>query len=171
MSKFENILISKQGAEGGFYIIPQGNGDTATPEATLLGLIDRNNGIPLPEWAEEDGLASADLKEHREWYTQRMGEEAYAALIMKPGVVLDVSDLKWDAVDEEGDLVEIEPDVSYRSERLAEMLGLDTSVEGFDAMQAELEIASTYASQPTDEATLAEAEGQSFEQDKKQQHG
>jgi len=137
------ILITKDEHEGGFYIVPQGNGDTARVE----------DPASIPEWAE--GLAVADLKEHREFYIKRIGEEGYAAMTKD---TLNYADLSWTAADQEGDLVAIEADHTWRSENLADVLGL----EPFDELNADVEVASTMASQPADEKSLAEVEGKSF---------
>lgn len=145
------ILIHRDGEQGGFEIETQGNGNTArivTPHADM------------PEWALNEQLVSADMKERQDFYEKRIGAEGYAELIGKEEAI-QFRDLKWDAVDNEGDIVTIEPNHSWRSENLADMLGLDPSVEAFDAMQADALI-DTDKTQPTDEQTLAEAEGQNF---------
>lgn len=133
MTQHSRILVTKDEHEGGFYIIPQGNGDTA--------MIDRSED--LPDWLE-DGLASADLREHREFYAKRIKGEAYPELF---GDTMNYEDILWDAVDEEGDIVKIEPDQTWRLENLADKLGL----EPFDALEADAEISSkeTTSGEPT----------------------
>lgn len=161
-SNHSRILVHKEGEEGAFFIQPMGNGDTASV----------SHDTDLPEWASNDlqGLATADLKERREWYTQRIGEEGFQQFASPDA--LAYQDLKWTAADAEGDLVEIEADHSWRSENLANLLGLDTSVEGFDkgieGASVEIAVAETYRGDELDEMTLAEAEGKTFEGVEKQ---
>lgn len=134
MTQHNRILVTKDEQEGGFYIIPQGNGDTA--------MIDRSE--ELPEWAESESLASADLKEHKEFYAKRVGADQYGELFSN---TMGFEDLLWDAVDEEGDIVKIEPDQAWRLENLADKLGL----EPFDELEATAEISSkdTAMGEPT----------------------
>lgn len=151
MSKHERILIHKAGEEGGFFIEPMGNGDTAK----VLDDVD------LPDWASNDisTVATADLKERRDWYIERIGEEGFSEFATPEAI--DFSDLKWTAADEAGDLVDIEPDYQWRAEHLAEALGLDTSVEAFDAMEG-TSVESTYKGDAEGLATLEEGQQQSF---------
>lgn len=139
MTQHTRILVTKDEHEGGFYIIPQGNGDTA--------MIDRSED--MPEWLD-DGLASADLKEHREFYAKRVGADQYGSLF---DGTMNYEDILWDAVDEEGDIVKIEPDQTWRLENLADKLGL----EPFDALDATAEISSKEAT--SGEPTLGEVTG------------
>lgn len=121
-----------------------------------------------PIWAE--GLAVAMLAERVGFYERALG--ALAAESLRMPEVFEYADLSWVGVDEEGDEVEVEASHSYRSEQLAMHLGIDTSEAGWDASLpgavAEAEVAHTYQTHPTDERTLAEAEGITFGQVEKQ---
>ena len=151
MSKHERILIHKDGEEGGFFITPLGNGDTAKV----------TDDVDLPDWASNEltAVATADLKERRDWYTARIGEEGFKEFASPEA--LEFSDLKWTAADEAGDLVDIEPDYQWRAENLATVLGLDTSVEGFDAMEG-TSVESTYKGDTEGLATLEEGQQKPF---------
>lgn len=152
MTSNKRLLVHRDGEEGGFEIEPQGNGNTAkvvTPPNDL------------PDWAINEQIVSADMKERREFYEQRVGAEGYTDILGKEEAI-QFQDLKWTAVDNEGDLVIIEPNHSWRLENLADILGLDTSAEAFDAMQHDAMIVADYTANPTDEQTLAEAERQDF---------
>lgn len=152
------ILIHTEGQEGGFFI----HGVTGQ-------IITTDEDHEMPEWAEE-AIVNANLQERRTWYTQRIGETAFVALGTPDA--LEYKDLGWIAVDQEGDLVEIDADVQWRSENLAELLNIDTDADAFDktieGVTHEALIADDYRRNPTDEATLAEAEGKTFEEVEKQ---
>lgn len=164
--KHSRILIHKDGEEGAFFIEPMDNGDTARV------CLDTD----IPEWASNDitSVATADLKERREWYTARIGQEGFEQFASPDA--LSFQDLKWIAADTEGDLVEIEADHVWRSEKLADALGLDTSPEGFDkgihGADIEVAVMETYKTDPTEEETLREVEGVGFvEASKKASNG
>lgn len=148
----KRILIHREGEEGGFEIELQGNGKTAkvaTPPNEL------------PDWAINEQIVSADMGERKEFYERRVGAEGYTDILGKEEAI-QFQDLKWTAVDNEGDLVIIEPNHSWRLENLADILGLDTSAESFDTMDHDAMVVADYLANPTDEQTLAEAEQQSF---------
>ncbi len=149
----DRILIHTEGQEGGFFI------------SAITGEIIRDDhSEELPEWAEE-ALVNANLQERRTWYTQRIGETAFLKLGTPDAI--EYKDLGWVAVDQEGDLVEIDADNQWRSENLANLLNIDTDADAFDkAIEGathEALIADEYRKNPTDEETLAEVEGKSFE--------
>lgn len=157
----EPILVTMQDQEGGFFILPQGNGDTAT-------IVDPNL---IPDWVGEHigegntGLASANLKEYRDWIVSRVGQEYYDASIPKDHI--EFNHMQWDAVDNEGDIVVIAADSQARTEKLATILGFDQTVEGaeaaWDGMKAdEVIITKSYADVQTDEASLDEVSDQKF---------
>ncbi|WP_266031253.1 hypothetical protein [Brucella intermedia] len=147
MSK--HIAIVKEGHEGGLHI------DAMTGQITTLP-------DERPDWA--DGYAVALLTERTGWYERRLGQQL-AENIRKPDV-MDVRDLGWVAFDAEGEEVEVEADTDYRMDVLAKLLDVDR--EDFSANQrfkntvVEAEVAHTYVTNPTEEATLAELEGQTF---------
>jgi hypothetical protein len=135
------FAVHKEGLEGVVILLPQGNGDTA--------MIDKaaTDGV-IPSWVQEERLISANLKEHRDWYTARCGEDLYTLGDPERGIapigghdMYEVSDLAWDAVDEEGDIVamrdnqgntlpfSIAPDFAKRSINLAQLLGLTPEID------------------------------------------
>ena len=125
-----------------------------------------------PTWAE--GLAVAMLGERTGFYEKRLG--ALLTEDLRSPEVLEYADLSWVGVDEEGDEVEVEASHEFRSVKLAELLGIDTTEAGWDATMegavAEAEVTHTYATHPTDERSLAEAEGVTFgEAEKKAAQG
>lgn len=159
-------IVVKEGHEGAFQI------------STLDGSViyDGPNDC-LPDWAPE-GLINADLHERRQWYIARLGKENLT--LLGQGSVLDVSDLKWNAMDGSTmDVVEIGADVSWRAEKLAGLLGLtpegqtlDENIALFDKGlggegSIEREVANSYEARPTDadllehdEKTFADGEGE-----------
>ena len=147
----KRIVIHKNGEEGAFHV------DAMT--GMILTPADER-----PIWAE--GLATAMLAERVGFYERSIGAQ------MPEGVrspdAINYADLSWAAVDAEGDEVEIEASHEFRSEVLAELLQIDTSVAGWETLM-ENSVAShaadyTYMTQPTDEVTLAEAESVTFGQ-------
>ncbi|MER9178909.1 hypothetical protein [Mesorhizobium sp. M0767] len=114
-----------------------------------------------PEWAE--GLAEALMDERATYYRTRLGSvpENVAA-----PELLSANDLEWVGVDAEGDEVHVEADHEYRMGILATALGIDREdydqERNFQNSIAQAEATHTYKTQPTDEATLEQAEGQSF---------
>lgn len=144
------IAIIKAGHEGGIHI------DALSGQVIQEG--------ELPAWAE--GYVVAALSERTGWYEKRLGIQLPEA-IRKPEVIL-VDDLEWLGLDGEGDEVHIEASNDTRMECLAKHMGLDLDAEGFEhspLMQqaiARAEATHTYATHETDEATLEEAEGQTF---------
>jgi hypothetical protein len=154
----DRILIHTEGQEGGFFI------------SALSGqIITTDADHEMPEWAEE-AIVNANLQERREYYTQRIGEQAFLALGTPDAI--EYKDLGWVAADQEGDLVEIDADTQWRSENLANLLGIDTDADAFDktleGVTHEAIIADDYRKNPTEEETLAEAEGKSFEEVERQ---
>jgi len=145
------IAIHKAEHEGAFHI------DALTGQVTTP--VDER-----PEWAE--GFAVALLGERTGWYEQRLGKELPES-IRKPELI-DASDLGWIAFDAEGSEVEIEADSDHRMDVLAGILNIDR--EDFDGEKelqgtvAEAEVNHSYTTQPTEEATLEEVEGKSFEE-------
>lgn len=145
------IAIHKANHEGAFHIDAL-TGQVVTP------VDDR------PDWAE--GFAVALLGERTGWYEQRLGQHLPDS-IRKPEMI-DASDLGWIGFDHEGSEVEIEADGDHRMDVLAGLLNIDR--EDFDGgallenTLAEAEANHTYTTHPTDEATLEEVEGKSFEE-------
>ena len=144
------IAIIKDGHEGGIHI-----------EALTGQVIQEGE---LPAWAE--GYVVAALKERTGWYEQRLGANL-PPHIYQPEV-MKADDLEWLGLDAEGEEVHIEASLETRFENLATYMGLDTSVEGYmdspvlKNAVATAEIAHTYTTHPTEEATLAEVEGHTF---------
>lgn len=125
-----------------------------------------------PDWT--DGLATALLAERVGYYERSLGH--HLPENMRTPDAMNYADLSWIGVDAEGDEVEIEASQDFRSEVLSTVLEIDTSAEGWEQLMANAvaghESDYTYMSQPTDEETLAEAEGQTFSQaDKKSAEG
>ncbi|TPJ33698.1 hypothetical protein [Mesorhizobium sp. B2-8-3] len=147
MSK--QIIITKTGEEGAIFIDHL--------EGKVLTAADER-----PEWA--DGLANAMLAERSGWYEKRLGKQLSAELARPETIAFE--DLEWIGIDAEGDEVHLEADQDYRMDKLAEMMGIDRQdfdgEKNFKNAIASAEVAHTYATQPTSEATLEEAEGQSF---------
>lgn len=145
------IAIHKANHEGAFHIDGL-TGQVVTP-------VDER-----PDWAE--GFAVALLGERTGWYEQRLGQQLPES-IRKPEMI-DASDLGWIAFDHEGSEVEIEADADHRMDVLAGILNIDR--EDFDGEKtignvlAEAEAIHSYSTHPTEEATLAEVEGKSFEE-------
>lgn len=141
----KGILITLEGHEGGFYVYPQGNGNTGT--------FDPNE---VPDWASNERIASCNLEEFYKWTTERIGQEGTDKIVVPEGAIA-FNLLQWDALDEHDNVVVIAPDLTARSEQLAKWLGMDTSVEAFDAMKADaLIITKSYAD--TDEQSLKDLE-------------
>lgn len=149
------ILVVKTGEEGGFPLYPQGNGNTATFDPTTL-----------PEWAINERIASADIGELKDWLISRVGPQQFEDLDkVNKFDQIEFDCLKFDALDEEENLVIRRPSEDIRSIWLAELLGLDTDVEAYDAMEATaIAVAKTYEDQPADERAFNEVEGQGFEE-------
>ena len=147
------IAIHKAGLEGAFHIDAL-DGRVVTP-------VDER-----PDWAE--GFAVALLGERWGWYEQRLGRNLPDS-IRKPEMI-DANDLGWIAFDHEGQEVEIEADSDHRMDILAGLLNVDREdfdgEKNFQGSLAHAEATHSYATQPTSEATLEEAEGLSFGQDK-----
>jgi len=117
-----------------------------------------------PAWSE--GLATAMLAERWGFYEKALGVQM--ADQFRTPEAFEYADLSWVGVDEEGDEVEVEASHEHRSMVLAAALGIDVTEEGWDksieGTVAEAEVLHTYATHPTDEQTLAEAEGVTFGQ-------
>jgi hypothetical protein len=148
----KRIAIVNGDLEGGFHI-----------DATTFQVI-QDGTDSLPEWAQ--GVVVGLMGERNGWYEKRMGQLPEA--VMKPDTI-QFGDLEWLALDHNGDEVHIEANEEVRHQVLAGYLGLDISdAESFAASPvfanalARAEIDAGRFTQPTDEATLAEAEGQSF---------
>lgn len=154
MSNNGRIAVHKDGEEGAIHI-DRLEGRVLTPAD------DR------PEWA--DGLAAAMLAERVGWYERRLSSQLPEA-VRSPDVIA-FQDLGWVGVDAEGDEVELEADGEYRMEQLANMLGIDREdyedEKNFKDAIASAEVDHTYKTQPTDEATLQDAEGQSFTEEQR----
>lgn len=120
------IIIHMTDREGAFDIYPQGNGDTATFDPQTL-----------PEWAQEHNIASADLKEFREWVIARLGQEFYDSAEF-PKDAIEFSLLQWDVLDENGEVQVKAADLHARSEFLAQAVGLDsTAAEAWGDLKAD----------------------------------
>lgn len=145
----DRILIHKDGEEGSIQI-DRLEGKVMTP------------ADERPEWA--DGIAVALLTERVGYYETRLGTQLSQEL-RSPEVIV-FQDLGWIGVDAEGDEVELEADGEFRMNILADMLGVDredfTDTKNFQGALASIELDQTYKTQPTGEATLAEAEGITF---------
>lgn len=145
----KRILIHKTGEEGAFHVDAMTGMILTPPEER-------------PDWAE--GLATAMLAERVGFYERRMGTNIPEVLRAPDAIAYE--DLSWVGVDQEGDEVEIEASHEHRSEVLAELLKIDTSVEGWEQLMqtaiAGAEVDYTYRTSPTDEATLAQAEPMNF---------
>lgn len=154
----KRIAIVHSGHEGGFFI-----------DATTFQVI--QEGDNLPEWAQ--GVVVGLMGERNAWYEKRLGQNLPQE-IMKPQV-MEFGDLEWLALDHNGDEVHIEADTEVRYNTLAKYIGLDLSdaesfmnSEVFRNAIARAEIDAGRLTKPTDEVTLAEAEGTTFEQVEKQ---
>lgn len=101
----KTILIHKTGEEGGLEVFAHGD---------RAGMV--KDPSEAPAWA--NGLAVARLPEHVQFYQKRV--DGYAL----PDS-LNADDLCWLAIDEDGQAMEIEANPETRSERLAELLGID----------------------------------------------
>lgn len=153
------IPVHKAGEEG-IITIDAMTGQITTP----------SNERPL--WAE--GLATAMLAERTGFYERSLGVQM--AETFRLPEAFEYADLSWVGVDEEGDEVEIEASHEHRSMVLASALGIDVEEAGWDkalpGAVAEVEVLHSYSTAPTDEQTLAEAEGITFGQvDKKSAEG
>lgn len=142
----KRIIVHKDGEEGAFHIDAM-TGQVLTP----------TNELPI--WA--NGFATALLSERVGWYEQRLGAQLPEG-IRKPEA-LNVADLGFVAVDEAGDEVEIEASSEYRQRTLSVMLDIDTAADGWADFMKQFEVGAevdaSYSTAPTDEETLAEAEG------------
>lgn len=143
------VMIHKNGEEGGFHI-----------DAMTGAILTPSN--ERPDWA--DGLATAMLAERVGHYERALGH--HLPETMRTPQAINYADLSWVGVDAEGDEVEIEASQDFRSEVISTILEIDTSVEGWEKLMenaiAGHEADYTYMTQPTDEQTLAEAEGKDF---------
>ena len=155
----KRIAIVNGDLEGGFHI-----------NATDFQVI-QEGPDSLPEWAQ--GVVVGLMGERNGWYEKRLGTQLPES-VLKPEV-LQFKDLEWLALDHNGDEVHIEADPEVRMANLATILGLDlTDAESFqnsDVIRnavATAEIDATRFTQPTDEVTLAEAEGMSFAEAERQ---
>lgn len=148
MSK--QIAIHKHGAEGGLHI-NAATGQITTPVNER------------PDWA--DGYVSADLAEFALWRDSRFGDGAPDYL--KTPEVMEVGLLAWAGIDAEGDEVEIAPLAETRTSMTAQVLGIDTSADGWEksleGTVAQHLVDHDYSINPSTEASLAEAEGLGFE--------
>lgn len=147
----KRIAIHKEGHEGLIHV----SADTGM----MLTPIDQR-----PEWA--DGLVQAIFKERNEFYTKRLGAEAAAPLLAAD--LLSADDLTWVGITNEAEEVEIEASADHRMDQLATVLGIDREdADNVPLLQqsiASAEAAHSYTTDPLNEATLAEIEGQGFEQ-------
>lgn len=152
MNNATHIAIHKHGEEGGLHI-----------DATNGRITTVNEERPL--WAE--GYVKADMEDYKHWVTSRLGAGAPETLTSPQ--ILEAGLLAWEGVDEEGDLVEITANDDTRTSLLATVLGIDTSADNFDNLMegavAEAMVNHDMTVNPTTEASLAEAEGQSFSDD------
>lgn len=143
------IAVTKSGHEGGIHIDAL-TGQIVTPPEQR------------PDWAE--GYAVALLGERTGWYEKRLGEQLSES-IRKPDMI-DASDLGWVGVDAEGDEVEIEASHEFRMDVLSGLLNIDRQdfdqERNFQNAIAQAELDHTYVTHATDEATLQEIEGTSF---------
>lgn len=117
-----------------------------------------------PEWA--GGVVQAQLAERIGWYEKRIGE--HLAEQRRVPDFINFQDLGWVGVDAEGDVVAIDPDNQFRMEILAEYLEIDKSADNWEQQTMDKSVSvlvdHTYQTHPTDERTLAEVEGLSFEE-------
>lgn len=104
------LFITKQGEEG-ILAIDEGTGGPLTP------LDD------VPEWAAN--LASAMLAERMKFYINRLGIEAATPLLKAKSI--DVGDLDWVTVEDDGLEHSRIADAEVRSANLSEVLGISTS--------------------------------------------
>lgn len=155
----KRIIVHKKGEEGAFHVDAM-TGLVLTPPEER------------PMWSE--GLATAMLAERVGYYERALGTNIPEGLRAPDAIAYE--DLSWIGVDQEGDEVEIEANAEFRSEVLAELLSIDTSVEGWETLMenavASASVDYTYMTHPTDEETLAEAEPHTFsEAEKKSAEG
>jgi hypothetical protein len=146
----KKIIVHKTDAEGAM-VIDALTGNIVTP------------ADQRPDWA--DGYATAILAERVGYYEKRMGSHLPDGL--RSPEAINVDDLSWVGVDTEGEEVEIEAKAEYRQTMLSTLLGIDTSADSFDDFMAgegahTVMVDYTYQTHPTDEQTLAEAEGENF---------
>lgn len=121
------IIVHKEGEEGTLQI------------DRLTGQIKTDND-QRPDWSE--GLAVALLGERNTFYQQRLGKdsEAFKAQALNTEAV-EYRDLGWLGFNADQQEVEIEADMEYRSERVAQLLGIDTEAGTFGAdVMAEREV-------------------------------
>ena len=143
------IIVHKNGEEG-MLLVDRKTGKVASA----------SNEAPI--WA--DGLLVAALASRTGWYEQRLGSHLPDEL--RSPRAINADDLDWVALDAEGDIVEIEAVMEYRTQMLGELLEIDLES---DDLEQQIEGATagalvdfTYQDQPNDEKTLAEAAGQDF---------
>lgn len=144
-------IVIKTGEEGGLHIHAM--------TGQVLTEMDQR-----PVWAE--GYAVALLAERTGWYEKRLGQHLSDEL--RAPEIYNVADLGWIAFDAEGEEVEIEADTDHRMDNLAAILDVDRTDfdQGlqFKNVLTEAEVNHSYTTHPTTEATLAEVEGQGFEE-------
>lgn len=149
------ILVHKVGAEGGIEI-DSFTGQIISDKATL------------PDWA--DGLVAASFGERNGWYQERLGDMNLPEGFTSPDSIA-FQDLHWVGLDDKSREISIGADHEFRFDKLAEMLNIDTAdIENFGIENAINEAVSThdYTVNPTDEATLREAEAASQQGDVEQ---
>lgn len=155
MTTNNRIAVHKEGEEGAIHIDAK--------EGRVLTQVDER-----PEWA--NGLAAAMLAERVGWYERRLGAQLPEA-VRSPELIA-YQDLEWIGLDAEGDEVHLEADAEFRMNLLAGMMGVDRQdyddEKNFKNAVASTEVEHTYRTQPTDEATLQEAEGQQFTETERQ---
>ncbi|MBO6814539.1 MAG: hypothetical protein JJ891_06750 [Rhizobiaceae bacterium] len=153
----KEVPVHKEGHEG-VLMVDSLTGEVTTPTDQK------------PEWA--DGFAVALLAERTGYYESRLGTELSDEL--RSPEMFDADDLGWIGLDAEGDEVEIEASGEKRMTLLAEELGVDREnldEDQFSNATAEVEVDYSYITHPTDEATLSEAEGITFEEKQAAQAG
>ncbi len=106
------LLVHKEGEEGTM-VLDRLSGRIVTP-------LDER-----PDWAE--GLTTALVQERVTYYEKRLGadSEAFKA-IQDHTQAIEFSDLGWLGVDAEQHELEVQADLTYRSEVVAKALGIDT---------------------------------------------
>lgn len=122
----ETIYVNRAEHEGLLPLMVLGNGTTCKVPTTTDPLFDQ-----VPEWAHNDQISGANLAERRDFYVTRIGEEGYRTMMDTD--VVDFNDIELQAWDHEENEVLLSPSNEWRMENLADKLGLDVTIEGWDA--------------------------------------
>lgn len=94
------------------------------PDTILLSANGRivTEAFDMPAWAP-DGVALAKLAERNDYYQRTLGAAAAAPILGSN--LINVRDLNWVCVDEDGEEVEYPVDQSFRDSVLAAVIGID----------------------------------------------